>query len=85
MPEGRAQRRRLLRKQPDAVKRRNTGHVYDPNALLLKTILRVDEAAFLLDVSPRTVQRYMTDGKLEFRRTPGGRRRLLTESLKKYL
>lgn len=59
--------------------------MYDPNDLLRKTKLRREEAAFLLDVSPRTVDRYMTEGKLEFRPTPGGHRRPLTESVKKYL
>lgn len=61
------------------------GQMYDPNVLLHKTRLRIDEAAFLLDVSVRTIDRYMTDGKLEYRLTPGGHRRLLTESVKNYL
>lgn len=59
--------------------------MYDPNALLQKTKLRIEEAAHLLDVTPRTVDRYMTEGKLDFKRTPGGHRRPLTESVKKYL
>jgi excisionase family DNA binding protein len=59
--------------------------MYDPNELLRKTKLRREEAAFLLEVSQRTVDRYMTAGKLEFKSTPGGQRRPLTESVKKYL
>lgn len=59
--------------------------MYDPNELLKKTRLNKDEAAFLLEVSPRTVANYMANGKLEFKRTPGGHRRPLTESVKKYL
>ena len=59
--------------------------MYDPNVLLQKTKLRIEEAADLLDVTPRTIERYMTDGKLKFKRTPGGHRRPLTESVRKYL
>lgn len=58
---------------------------YDPKFLLLKTRLLKEEAAFLLEVTPRTVDRYMTEGKLEYKRTPGGHRRALTASVKKYL
>lgn len=65
--------------------RRKAGTLYDPNALLRKTKLLKDEAAFLLDVTPRTVDRYMSEGKIEFTRTPGGHRRALTESVRKYL
>lgn len=65
--------------------RRKRGKMYDPNVLLQKTKLRIEEAADLLDVTPRTIERYMTDGKLEFKRTPGGHRRPLTESVRKYL
>lgn len=66
-------------------KKRRRGQMYDPNELLRKTKLNKDEAAFLLEVTPRTIERYMTEGKLEFRRTPGGHRRPLTESVKKFL
>ncbi|MGL5174182.1 MAG: helix-turn-helix domain-containing protein [Olsenella sp.] len=59
--------------------------MYDPNVLLQKTRLRVDEAAELLDVAPRTIDRYMNEGKIAFIRTPGGHRRPLTESVKRYL
>lgn len=38
----------------------------------------------LLDVKPRTVVRYLEEGKLEYKRLPGGHRRVLTESVKKY-
>ena len=64
---------------------RKGGPMYDSNELLRKTKLLKDEAAFLLEVTPRTVDRYMTEGKLDFKRTPGGQRRPLTESVKKYL
>lgn len=64
---------------------RKAGQMYDPNELLRKVKLRREEAAFLLEVSPRTVDRYMTEGKLEFKNTPGGHRRPLTESVKRYL
>lgn len=64
---------------------RKAGQMYDPNELLRKTKLNKDEAAFLLEVTPRTIENYMNNGKLEFKRTPGGFRRPLTESVKKYL
>lgn len=64
---------------------RKAGQMYNPNELLQKTKLNKDEAAFLLDVTPRTVDRYMTEGKLEFKRMPGGHRKPLTESVKRYL
>lgn len=64
---------------------RKAGQMYDPNELLRKNKLLKDEAAFLLAVTPRTVDRYMTEGKLEFKRMPGGHRRPLTESVKKFL
>lgn len=56
--------------------RRIAGQSYDPNDLLKKTTLRIDEAAELLDVTPRTVQRYLDDEKLTPARTPGGHRRV---------
>ena len=59
--------------------------MYDQNELLQKTKLLREEAAFLLEVTPRTVDRYMTEGKIEFKRMPGGYRRPLTDSVKKYL
>lgn len=58
---------------------------YDPRALLQKAKLHADEAAFLLDVTPRTVKRYMEQEKLKYVRTPGGHRRVLTESVKKWM
>lgn len=66
-------------------RRRKAGMPYDSEALLQKTKLLTEEAAFLLGVTPRTVRRYMNDGKLAFTRTPGGHRRALTESVSKYL
>jgi excisionase family DNA binding protein len=59
--------------------------LFDRSILLQKTKLLIDEAAFLLDVTPRTVDRYMTQGKISFIRTPGGHRRPLTFSVKRYL
>ncbi|MDP2381227.1 MAG: hypothetical protein Q8N00_00325 [Nitrospirota bacterium] len=64
---------------------RKAGQMYDPNELLRKTKMLREEAAFLLEVTPRTIDRYMTEGKLEYKSTPSGRRRPLTESIKKYL
>ena len=54
-------------------------------ALLLKPYLRLDEAAELLGVSPRTVARYLAAEKLACRLTLGGKRRIVTESVKPYL
>lgn len=64
---------------------RQAGQVYDPNVLLRKTKLLRDEAAFLLEVTPRTVDRYMEQGKIAYQLTPGGHRRPLTQSLKRFL
>lgn len=57
----------------------------DFKVLLLEPHLRIDEAAIFLDVTTRTVQRYMEQGKIQHKTTAGGRRRVLTESVKKYL
>jgi len=57
----------------------------DTAALLAKPTLQTREVAALLSVSPRTVERYLNDGKLAFRTTPGGHRRTLTASLLKHL
>lgn len=54
-------------------------------ALLLKPCLRIDEAAFLLDVTPSTVKRYLDTGKLTPVIDPGGRRRIRTEEIKRFL
>lgn len=68
--------------------RRNTkvkqGSIYDPSVLLRKAWLRRGEAACLLKVSPRTIDLYLTHGKLDFRLTPGGHRRILTMSARQY-
>jgi excisionase family DNA binding protein len=53
--------------------------------LLLKPCLRLDEAAILLHVTPRTVQRYMDQDKIEYITTPGGQRRVVTESIKRFV
>ena len=53
--------------------------------LLKKSTLQTREVAALLSVSPRTVERYLNDGRLAFRTTPGGHRRTLTASLLKHL
>lgn len=58
---------------------------YDVDALLLKRKLTRHEAAFLLEVTPRTIDNYMNNGKIEYIRMPGGHRRPLTESVKRYL
>lgn len=58
---------------------------FETTELLSKTTLQTREVAALLSVSPRTVERYLNDGKLVFRTTPGGHRRTLTSSLIKYL
>jgi excisionase family DNA binding protein len=59
--------------------------MFDPNALLQKTKLRIEEAADLLEVTPRTVQRYLDAGKLTSILTPGGQRRVRTEEVRKFL
>ncbi len=64
---------------------RKAGPMFDERVLLLKPRLRKEEAAFLLEVTTRTVEKYMAEGKIEFIKSPGGRRRLLTSSVKKYL
>lgn len=56
----------------------------DLKHLLLKPRLRLDEATLLFDVSPRTVQRLMDEGKIEFTRLPSGQWGALTESVKTY-
>lgn len=58
---------------------------FDRAALLRKERLRIQEVAFLLSCHPDTVRRWMHDGKLKFKRTPGGERRVMTESVKGYL
>lgn len=59
--------------------------MYDPNELLKKTRLRIEEAAELLEVTPRTVHRYLEAGKLVNKPTPGGQKRVLTSSVEPYL
>ena len=66
-------------------RKRNADEVYDPNLLLRKTKLLTEEAAFLLDVTPRTVERYMEQGKIQYSLTPGGHRRVITESVKRFI
>lgn len=61
------------------------GGAMEIKVLLLKPCLRIDEAAIVLDVAPRTVQRYLDTGKLTPVLDPGGRKRIRTEELKKYL
>lgn len=53
--------------------------------LMLKPCLRIDEAAMVLDVTPRTVQRYLEHGKLTPIRLPGGHRRIRTADITRYL
>ena len=59
--------------------------MYDPNVLLQKTKLRIEEAAQLLDVTKRTVQRYLESGKFTPLLTPGGQRRVRMEDVKRYM
>jgi len=65
--------------------KKKAGQVYNPNVLLKKTRLRMDEAAAVLDVHENTVRRWVDDGKLTAVRTGGGHRRINTASLKKFL
>lgn len=58
---------------------------FDRVALLLKDRVRIDEAAFLLCCHPDTVRRWIESGKLEYKRTPGGERRIFTSSIRPYL
>lgn len=64
---------------------RKGGQMFDEKALLKKIKLLPEEAAFLLGVKPRTVRRYMTEGKLAYGITLGGHRRPLTQSVKKFI
>lgn len=65
---------------------RKAGQMFDPNVLLLKTKLRIEEAAELLEVTPRTVQRYLEHDKLTSVLTPGGQRRVRNDArLREYL
>lgn len=66
-------------------RKKKAGQAYDPNILLRKTKLLREEAAFLLEVTPRTVDNYMASGKIQYKLTPGGHRRPITESVKKFL
>lgn len=54
-------------------------------SLLLKPCLRVDEAAILLDVTPRTVHKYLEDGRLTPVLDPAGRKRIRTEEILRFL
>ena len=54
-------------------------------SLRSKTLLRVDEVAILLNVTPRTVQRYLESGKLRSVEGPGGRKRVRADDVKQYL
>jgi excisionase family DNA binding protein len=70
---------------------RKSGEIYDPNVLLRRThLLRKsqllpDEAAFLLEVTRKTVDNYMATGKLEYTKSLGGHRRVLTDSVRPYV
>lgn len=65
--------------------KRKAGQMYDPNVLLQKTRLRVDETAELMDVCEATVYRWIEQGKLDSIQTPGGQHRVSVSSLRKYL
>lgn len=62
-----------------------TKESFDRSALLTKYRLRICEAAFLLECHPDTVREWMARGKIEFKRTPGGERKVLTDSIRPYL
>jgi len=47
--------------------------------------LTIAEAAKVLRVSQRTLQRYVADGKVNTRRTPGGHPRFRREDIEKLL
>lgn len=53
--------------------------------LLSKRLLRFDEVADLMEVTVRTVSRWVSQGRVEAVRTPGGRPRVVLESLRPYL
>ena len=53
--------------------------------LLSKRLLRLDEVAILMEVTVRTVSRWVSQGRIEVVGTPGGRRRVVLESLRPYL
>ncbi len=60
--------------------------VMDIKVLILKPRLRIDEAAVLLDVTPRTVRNYLVDEKLHGIRGGGGQWRVMNdETFKRYL
>ena len=65
--------------------KRTGGPMFDRVVLLQKSKLRIEEAADLLEVSPRTVQRYVEIGRLRASLTPGGHRRVLTDDVKRFL
>ncbi len=64
--------------------KRKEAPVTDFKALLLKPCLRIDEVAILLDVTPRTVRKYLEERKLTPVPDPGGRLRVRTEEVRKY-
>ncbi len=46
--------------------------------------MKLSEAAAMLEVSVRTVERMMDRGQLGFRRTPGGQRKLYRSDVEEY-
>jgi excisionase family DNA binding protein len=68
-----------------AAPRRKAGAFYDPNLLLKKARLRVDEAAVLLQVHSSTIRRWIETEKIPSLRMPGGQLRIRTGALTKYL
>ena len=58
----------------------------DLKVLILKPRLRIDEAAVLLDVTPRTIRNYLVEDKLTAVALPGGQRRVVNnDRFKRYL
>lgn len=66
-------------------RKRKAGQMYDPNELLKKPTLRIEEAADLSGYHPDTIRRWGESGKLQVVISAGGHRRVRTESLRKYL
>lgn len=67
-------------------KRQKGAVMTEIKVLLLKPRLRIEEAAALLDVTPRTVRNYLSAEKLTAVVLPGGQRRVINnETFKRYL
>jgi excisionase family DNA binding protein len=65
--------------------KRKEGLTIDFETLLVKPLLRINEVALLLDVTQRTLHKYLEDGRLTPVLDPAGRKRVRTEEVKRYL